>query len=132
MLFRSVVGALAGLAAVTGAWRSVFLRFHGGRGVATGVGGMAAVSIWVVLIGLPVFVGTIAITRYVSLGSLLATLAGALASLAFVLLGWLDAGWLVYTFGGTAIVWLAHRDNIGRLLAGTERRVGRGATPPAA
>lgn len=124
------VGALTGLAAVTGAWRSVFLRFHGGRGVATGVGGMAAVSVWVVLVGLPVFVGTIAITRYVSLGSLLGTAAGALASAAFVAAGVLDAGWLLYTFPGTALIWLAHRDNIGRLLAGTERKVGRAAAPP--
>lgn len=125
-----IVGALTGLAAVLGAWRSVFLRFHGGRGVATGVGGMAAVSVWVVLIGLPVFVGTIAISRYVSLGSLLGTLAGTIASAVFVALGQLDPGWLVYTIGGTAIVWLAHRDNIERLLAGTERRVGRGGSPP--
>ncbi len=124
------VGALTGLAAVTGAWRSIFLRFHGGRGVATGVGGMAAVSVWVVLVGLPVFVGTIAISRYVSLGSLLGTAAGALTSAVFVAAGALDPGWLLYTFPGTAIIWLAHRDNIGRLLAGTERKVGRAAAPP--
>jgi glycerol-3-phosphate acyltransferase PlsY len=126
-----IVAALTGLGAVLGAWKSVFLRFHGGRGVATGVGGMAAVSIWVVLIGLPVFIGTIAITRYVSLGSLLGTLAGTIASGVFVALGWLDPAWMAYTVGGTGIVWLAHRDNIGRLLAGTERKVGRSATPPA-
>ena len=127
-----IVAALTGLGAVLGAWKSVFLRFHGGRGVATGVGGMAAVSVWVVLIGLPVFVGTIAISRYVSLGSLLGTLAGTIASAVFVVLGWLDPAWMAYTIGGTAIVWLAHRDNIERLLAGTERKVGRGGSPPAA
>lgn len=117
-----VVGALTGLAALTGAWKSVFLHFHGGRGVATGVGGMAAVSIAVVLIAAPVFFGVIAVTRYVSLGSLLGTAAGALVSVAFVAFGWLDAAWLVYTIPGVALIWYAHRDNIARLLAGTERR----------
>lgn len=117
-----LVGAITGLAALTGAWKSVFLHFHGGRGVATGVGGMAAVSVGVVLIALPVFIGLIAITRYVSLGSLLGTAFGALVSVIFVALGWLDAAWLVYTIPGVGIIWLAHRDNITRLLNGTERR----------
>jgi len=117
-----LVAAIVGLAALLGAWKSVFLHFHGGRGVATGVGGMLAVSVAVVLVAVPVFVGVIAVTRYVSLGSLLGTAFGALVSVAFVALGWLDAAWLVYTIPGVAIVWIAHRDNIARLLAGTERR----------
>lgn len=116
------IGALVGLAALLGAWKSVFLGFHGGRGVATGVGGMAAVSPAVVLIALPVFIGVIWYTRYVSLGSLLGVGFGALVSVVFVLLGWLEPGWLLYTIPGTAIVWLAHKDNIARLRAGTERR----------
>jgi glycerol-3-phosphate acyltransferase PlsY len=122
-----LVGAITGVAAILGAWRSVFLGFHGGRGVATGVGGMLAVSVPVVLVALPVFVGLIWWTRYVSLGSLLGTAFGALVSVVFVALGWLEAPWLVYTIGGTAIVWIAHRDNIQRLLAGTERRFGSGS-----
>ncbi len=128
------VAALAGVAAVLGAWRSVWLRFGGGRGVATGVGGMLAVSLPVVLLALPVFIGVIWVTRFVSLGSLLGTLAGTLVSVAFVALGWLDAGWLLYTIPAVAIVWIAHRDNIARLLAGTERRLGAvadSATPDA-
>lgn len=118
------VAALAGVAAVLGAWRSVFLRFHGGRGVATSVGGMLAVSVPVVLLAAPVFFGLIYVTRMVSLGSLLGTAAGALISVLFVALGWLDAAWLLFTLGALAIVWVAHRDNIARLLAGTERRIG--------
>lgn len=117
-----LVGAITGLAALTGAWKSVFLHFHGGRGVATGVGGMAAVSVPVVLIAMPVFFGVIAITRYVSLGSLLGTAFGTLVSVVFVALGWLDGAWLVYTIPGVALIWYAHRDNIARLRAGTERR----------
>jgi glycerol-3-phosphate acyltransferase PlsY len=117
-----VVQALAGLAAVLGSWKSVFLRFHGGRGVATGVGGMLAVSIPVCLVAAPVFFVVIVVTRFVSLGSLLTTAFGALVTLAFVILGWLAAAWLLYVVPGAAIVWLAHADNIARLRAGTERR----------
>jgi glycerol-3-phosphate acyltransferase PlsY len=118
------VAALAGLAAVLGSWRSVFLRFRGGRGVATSVGGMRVISIPVVLLAAPVFFGIILVTRFVSLGSLLGTATGALVSLVFVVLGWLDAAWLLFTGGAVVIVWVAHRDNIQRLLAGTERRIG--------
>jgi glycerol-3-phosphate acyltransferase PlsY len=129
-----LVAALAGLAALLGAWRSIFLHFSGGRGVAAGTGGMLAVSPAIVLIALPVFVGVIWWTRYVSLGSLLSIAAGTLASIVFVALGWLAAAWLVYTLFGAALVWYAHRDNIARLLAGTERRFdpreGRSAAPP--
>jgi acyl phosphate:glycerol-3-phosphate acyltransferase len=129
------VQALAGLAAVLGSWKSLFLRFHGGRGVATGVGGMLVVSIAVCLIAAPVFFIVIGVTRYVSLGSLLTTAFGALVTLGFVLLGWLPAAWLLYVVPGTAIVWLAHADNIARLRAGTERRFDprdrQPTTPPA-
>jgi len=127
------VAALAGLAAVLGAWKSVFLRFGGGRGVATSVGGMLAISVPVVLLAAPVFFGVIYLTRFVSLGSLLGTATGALLSLAFVALGWLDAAWLLFTGGAVVIVWVAHLDNIQRLLAGTERRIGQphATVPPA-
>lgn len=119
-----LVGALTGIAALLGAWRSMFLRFSGGRGVATGTGGMLAVSPVIVAVAAPVFVGVIWFSRYVSLGSILSVAAGAAASVVFVLLGWLPWAWLWYTIPGTAIVWIAHRDNIGRLLGGTERRIG--------
>jgi glycerol-3-phosphate acyltransferase PlsY len=59
-------------------------------------------------------------------------------SIVFVALGWLAPAWLLYVVPGVAIVWVAHRDNIERLLAGTERRVdlgsrsSRGSTRPPA
>jgi acyl phosphate:glycerol-3-phosphate acyltransferase len=127
--------ALAGAAAVLGAWKSVFLGFHGGRGVASGLGGMLAVQPAVALIAAPVFVVVILTTRYVSLGSLIATASGGVVAVVFMALGWLSPAWLPYVVPGVAIVWLAHRDNIGRLLSGTERRVtlpGRTPTPPPA
>jgi glycerol-3-phosphate acyltransferase PlsY len=130
-----VVQAFTGVAAVLGAWKSVFLRFHGGRGVATGVGGMLVVSPLIVALAAPVFFLLILSTRYVSLGSLLGTAFGAGLAVVFVLVGALDPAWLLYVLPGLAIVWIAHRDNIERLLAGTERRFDPGdrtPTPPPA
>lgn len=129
------VQALTGLAAVLGSWKSVFLHFHGGRGVATGVGGMLAISPLIFVLAAPAFFVTIVVTRYVSLGSLLGTAFGAGLTVVFVLMGWLEPQWLIYVLPGVAIVWIAHRDNIERLLAGTERRFDpsdRTPTPPAA
>ncbi len=114
--------ALTAIAAVVGAWRSIFLRFHGGRGVATGIGATLVIQPLVIPLAAPFFFGTILLTRYVSLGSLLATAAGAAILGVFVWLGWND--WPAVMFGivGASIVWLAHHDNIGRLLRGEERK----------
>jgi glycerol-3-phosphate acyltransferase PlsY len=114
--------ALVGVAAVVGSWRSVFLGFHGGRGVASGIGAMLAIAPLVVLISGPVFLGVIALSRYVSLGSLVGSAAGAAAMLAFVALGALEPVWLVYGISAAIIVWLAHADNIDRLIHGRERK----------
>lgn len=114
--------ALTGVAATLGAWRSVFLRFHGGRGVATGIGAALFIQPLAVLLGLPFFVLPILLTRWVSLGSLLGTAAGALIVGGFVLLGWNEWPAFAFAIAGAAIVWLAHHDNIGRLLRGEERR----------
>jgi acyl phosphate:glycerol-3-phosphate acyltransferase len=130
------IRALAGLAAVFGSWKSIFLGFHGGRGVATGVGGMIAIAPWIIPLALPAFVIVIWSTRYVSLGSILGTAFGALIVIVAVALGELDPGWLLYVIPGEIIVWVAHRDNIARLLAGTERKFEPGdrtpTTPPGA
>ncbi|HKY88701.1 MAG TPA: glycerol-3-phosphate acyltransferase [Candidatus Limnocylindrales bacterium] len=117
-----VVEALTAIAAVAGANRSIFLRFHGGRGVATGIGAMLVIDWRVIAVAAPVFLGVIAVTRYVSLGSLLGTAAGMLALVLFVVAGGTDPVYLVYGLAGGLLIWLAHADNIERLLNGTERR----------
>ena len=127
------VAALAGAAAVLGSWKSIFLGFHGGRGVATGVGGMIAIAPWIVPLVLPAFIIIIGVTRYVSLGSILGTLTGGVLVVVFMAIGWIDSGWLWYVIPGEIIIWLAHRDNIQRLLNGTERKFRSGdrqPTPP--
>jgi glycerol-3-phosphate acyltransferase PlsY len=134
------VRALAGIAAILGAWMSVFLGFHGGRGVATGIGAMAIIQPLVILIGAPVFFGVIAVTRYVSLGSLVGSAFGGLLLIPCVALGLNPPTDLIFAAAGVAIVWYAHRDNIGRLMRGEERKIefstspaeagGSGTAPP--
>lgn len=114
--------ALTGTACVLGAWKSVFLRFHGGRGLATGIGATLFIQPLAVLLAAPFFFGTIWLTRYVSLGSLLASAAGAVFIGVFVMLGWNPAADLVFAIVGAVIIWIAHHDNIARLLRGEERR----------
>jgi glycerol-3-phosphate acyltransferase PlsY len=118
----ALVRALTAVAAMLGAWRSLFLRFHGGRGVATGIGAMLVIQPLIVILGAPVFFGLIAITRYVSVGSLGAAAAAPAILGAFVWLGRNDPADLVFGVVGAGLVWIAHADNIGRLLRGEERR----------
>jgi len=114
--------ALSGAAAVLGAWASVWLRFHGGRGVATGIGALLVIQPLAVLLAAPVFFGVIIWRRFVSLGSLSATVAAVILLIAFVWATWNPPADIVFGLLAGSIVWYAHRDNIGRLLRGEERR----------
>lgn len=113
--------ALAGLFAFFGHVFSVFLRFRGGKGVATAAGVLLAMSPSVGGLILVAWIATAAISRYSSLAALLAALC------APALTAWLvaDTYWVaaVATMSAT-LIW-RHRDNIRRLLAGTESRLGR-------
>jgi len=119
------VAAAAGIAAVAGHIRSIFIGFRGGRGVATFAGAMLAVSPWTVAIVVPIFALIVWRTRIVSLGSLIGS---ALAPVVTAGLALADAAtWaaVVLALGAATMVILAHRDNIARLRAGTERRIGQ-------
>jgi glycerol-3-phosphate acyltransferase PlsY len=108
------------VAAVVGNCWPVFLRFRGGKGVATGLGALLAlVPLAVAPAGL-VWIAITASFRYVSLGSVLAALC---VPLGVVMLSypWPAA---VASAAVAAIVVVRHRENISRLLAGTERRLG--------
>lgn len=111
-------------AAVAGSVRSVFLRFAGGRGVGTGVGTMLVIQPMAVVLAAPVFFLVILATRYVSLGSLLGSAAMFPATLLIwaVASGWVPPAYLVWAFVGPILIWLAHADNIDRLLHGKERK----------
>jgi glycerol-3-phosphate acyltransferase PlsY len=117
------VEVLCGGAAVAGAIWSVFAGFRSGRGVGTGVGTMLVIQPLAVFLATPVFVVAILLTRYVSVGSLLGSAAMFPAMLVLLLLiPETPLPYVLYTAVGTALIWLAHADNIERLLHGTERK----------
>lgn len=113
---------LCGLAALLGHSRSIWLGFKGGKSVASGLGVLLAMA-WPVGLGaLAVFGMALAISRIVSLGSMLAALT------AIVLICVLDqplAYRLLVIAGGVYVI-VRHRANVQRLLAGTEPRWGQG------
>ena len=112
---------VAGLAAVIGHIYPVWLRFRGGKGVAT-TGGMFAVLVPVPAgIAIVVFVLMAAATRYVSAGSVAGAVTLTLATIAS------GAPRAVAVGSAIAAVMIIyrHRDNLGRLAAGTERRIGQ-------
>ncbi|MBI3751526.1 MAG: glycerol-3-phosphate 1-O-acyltransferase PlsY [Chloroflexi bacterium] len=121
----SSIEVLCAAAAVLGAWRSAFLGFAGGgRGVGTGVGTMLIIQPLAVVLAAPVFFGAILVTRYVSLGSLLGSAAMFPATLIIwaVAQGWVPPADLAWAMVGPVLIWIAHADNIDRLLHGQERK----------
>jgi acyl phosphate:glycerol-3-phosphate acyltransferase len=121
------VALLCGLVAVVGHVYSVFVRFRGGKGVATGAGAVLALAPWAFLAGAAVWVVALRLSGYVSLASILAA-----ASLP-------PAAWLLHPAQRELVGLLAalavfvialHHANIRRLLAGTENRFGRRPPPP--
>jgi acyl phosphate:glycerol-3-phosphate acyltransferase len=118
-----LVEVLCGAAAVAGAIWSIFAGFRSGRGVGTGVGTMLVIQPVAVLLAAPVFIGVILLTRYVSLGSLLGSAAMFPAMLLVLLVvPETPLPYVIYAAVGAALIWMAHADNIDRLLHGTERK----------
>jgi glycerol-3-phosphate acyltransferase PlsY len=131
VILARVVGAgievelLVALAAIVGHSRSIFVGFGGGRGIAPGWGGLLVLQPIVAVAVLPVFGGVIAATRYSSLGSLTGSATAGLLIAGLVLAGQLPPIYLAYAVAGPALIWYFHADNIGRLLRGEERKIGR-------
>ena len=105
-----------GVAAISGHVWSVFLRFKGGKGVATAAGAMLALAPVAVAVSILAWIGLALITRVVSIGSLIA------AALVPVLAFYEDAPpeTILFALGLTVLVWWTHRSNLGRLLRGEE------------
>jgi glycerol-3-phosphate acyltransferase PlsY len=111
--------AAAAIAALVGHIFPVWLRFRGGKGVATGVGIFLVLAPVALLCAGVIFVAIVALTRYVSLGSIVA----AILIPVFV---WLLSDLrplLIAAIVGAALIVLAHRGNIQRLASGTESRI---------
>ena len=116
----------AALFAVLGHMFPVWLKFKGGKGVATALGVFCVLFPKAVLVSLAIFILVVAITRFVSLGSIVAAISFPLA--AYFLLK-PDAVSLTLSSLIALIVVLKHHQNISRLLSGTENRFGRSKSP---
>lgn len=115
----TLVRILAGLAAIAGHNWTIFLKFRGGKGVATACGVSLGLALFPTLVSLSIFVLVTGLTRYVSLGSMFAVLAFPLNCLLF------NESLILVFFGSMAalVIIVRHKANIKRLIAGTENRI---------
>jgi len=114
------LGILAALAVLAGHNWSIFLGFKGGRGAATGAGILLTLAPKVLLLVLLIFVGITLLTRYVSVGSIMAA-----GSAPFLMIAFRQPPiYIILTFIASAVIVLRHRANIKRLVRGTESRIG--------
>jgi glycerol-3-phosphate acyltransferase PlsY len=116
--FDRDLAMLVGLGAVLGHCFPVWLRFKGGKGVATAAGVVLAISPLTLLAALLVFLAVVTLTRYVSLGSVLASVTAALV--AFVLDD--PQATLLFAVIGIIVI-VKHHQNIGRLARGEENKL---------
>jgi glycerol-3-phosphate acyltransferase PlsY len=114
--------SVAALFAVLGHVFPIWLRFKGGKGVATGVGVFLALVPKAVLIVLAIFVLIFAASRYVSLASIIAT--AAFPVITYLLLGRQADLLMPFIVATVALILLKHQQNIRRLIAGNENRFG--------
>ena len=110
----------AGVAAIVGHVYPAWLGFRGGKGVATSAGVFAVLSPFAAIVAVVVFVATIAATRFVSAGSIAGALALPVAAATSNAPGPVVGGAIV----AAVVVLQRHRENVSRLIAGTERRIG--------
>ena len=116
-----LAAALAGFCVILGHMFPIWLRFRGGKGVATAVGAFVAIAPRAILVVLVLFMIIVVATRYVSLGSILGSAAFPLAA------WWLNrftrtAAVMLFITGSCVLIIVRHKDNIRRLLSGTENR----------
>ncbi|CDZ50862.1 glycerol-3-phosphate 1-O-acyltransferase PlsY [Neorhizobium galegae] len=119
-LFGKEAGLLAGFAAFMGHLFPVWLGFKGGKGVATYIGTLLGVAPWMVPVFAAIWLGVAKISKYSSLSALVATL------VIPVVLWFLNEPKIALVLAVmTAISWWKHEENIKRLIAGTESRIGQ-------
>ena len=133
VIARAVIGTTAaevsaGLIVLVGHNWPVFLQFKGGRGILTALGGLALMVPVAAIIATATFIAITALSRYISLGSVVGVMIAALAILALALAGVNSGTYMVYGFIAAAMIVWQHRDNIRRIRDGNERRLGHPAT----
>lgn len=125
---RGLFLALGGICAVLGHNYSPWLKFKGGKGVATGSAALAALMPQPFLIGFAVWILLVAIFRYVSLGSMCGAFTVFVMQVVFTRHDLFSPDTLPATLMSLAIfslVMVSHRSNIGRLMRGEENKIGR-------
>ena len=121
-----LVETLTGIAVIAGHSWSVFIGFSGGKGTATGWGALFALSPIAGIVASIIGVGLVALTRYVSLGSMVAATLGSLTLAIFAVVSEsVPLEYALYGAVGAPIILFKHRDNIQRLLKGDERKLGQ-------
>ncbi len=125
MLHAAMVAAA--LAAIIGHNWPIYIGFQGGRGVTTGFGGLLVMAWPVALACFGVFLVVVALSRYVSLGSILGVTSVIVVMLPLSLLRIEPLAYLAFSIVAGGIIIFRHRENIARLLAGTERKLGERA-----
>lgn len=130
--------AIAALSAIVGHVFPVWLKFKGGKGVATALGVFILLFPRALLVSLMIFIVSVAISRYVSLGSILATISLPIAAVFLepsahhVRAGWtINWGTMLPVCATCLLIILKHHENIRRLLAGNENRLGQKKSPVA-
>ncbi len=119
--YVQLLALYTGLGVVLGHNYPFWLKFVGGKGIAATGGVLAAFDPLIIPIGLPIFIGIVAITRYVSVGSLFVAV--------------LCPVWILIRYPGQihmlivgiifmVLAFIKHRSNIGRLIKGTENKIG--------
>jgi glycerol-3-phosphate acyltransferase PlsY len=115
---------LAGLAAILGHDFTIFLKFSGGRGVATTLGALGALFLPASIILALLALSVVVVSRYASLGSLTIATLLPFFMLYLVLFADQPIWYLVYGLTASILIVVLHRGNIQRLLASTERKIG--------
>ena len=123
LVYKPWIMVAAGIFAILGHSKSVWLNFTGGKSVATSLGVLLALNPWVGLGALVVFTISAAMTKIVSISSILAAIAAMVLMFA---LGQPLAYQLFAIAGGSYVIW-RHRSNIDRLRKGTEPKIGQKA-----
>ena len=121
--------ALAALFSVVGHNYSLFLGFKGGAGTMTAGGAMLALSPALLLLAAPIPLLFTYVTRMSSIGSLLVSALALLLTGVLAWQGYFPAAYLAFALPFFLLSWYSHRPNLGRLRAGTERRIGEPAKP---
>lgn len=119
----SLLLVIIGLLSILGHVFPIYLKFHGGKGVATGAGVFVAIMPYAFIIAFSSFIITLLISRFVSLSSIIAVICFFLAELFFNIPDFQEIPYLVFSAIIMILIIIRHKGNIDRLIKGTESKI---------